>query len=233
VGGRPEEPVRRLRRARHLNSPSGRARLRIFRPLAIRDFAFLWAGACVSLLGDGVYLVALAWQVYALSNAPTALSLVGVAWTLPLAIFLLFGGVLSDRMDRRRLLVAADVVRGLAVATIGVLSIADAIELWHLIALAAVFGTGEAFFGPAFSALVPQIVPRHLLVEANSLDQFLRPFAFNLAGPALGGLIVASLGAGEAFLLDAGSFGGGGAPDAAPPRGAKRRERLVDIRRYP
>jgi DHA3 family tetracycline resistance protein-like MFS transporter len=160
----------------------------------------------VSLLGDGVYIVALAWQVYELSDAPTALSLVGVAWTLPLAIFLLVGGVVSDRIERRRILIVADLVRGLAVAAIGVLSISGAIELWHLIALAAVFGTGEAFFGPAFSALVPQIVPRHLLVEANSLDQFLRPFALNLAGPALGGAIVASLGAGEAFLLDAASF---------------------------
>ena len=190
------EPRRRAR------SP----RLGILRPLRIRDFALLWAGATVSLAGDGVYVVALAWQVYELSNSPTALSLVGVAWTLPLGLFLLVGGVVSDRMERRRVMIAADVARALAVGTMGVLTVTGAVELWHLIALASVFGIGEAFFGPAFTSIVPQIVPRKLLVQANSLDQFIRPFAFLLMGPALGGWLVASFGAGQAFLVDAATF---------------------------
>jgi DHA3 family tetracycline resistance protein-like MFS transporter len=181
-------------------------RLGILRPLRIRDFALLWAGATVSLAGDGVYVVALAWQVYELSNSPTALSLVGVAWTLPLGLFLLVGGVVSDRMERRRVMIAADVARALAVGTMGVLTVTGAVELWHLIALASVFGIGEAFFGPAFTSIVPQIVPRELLVQANSLDQFIRPFAFLLMGPALGGWLVASFGAGQAFLVDAATF---------------------------
>ena len=92
---------------------SGRlSRVGILRPLRIRDFALLWAGATVSLIGDGVYVVALAWQVYALSDSPTALSLVGVAWTLPLGLFVLLGGVISDRFERRRIMIAADVVAG-------------------------------------------------------------------------------------------------------------------------
>jgi MFS family permease len=185
---------------------ASRSRVGILRPLGIRDFALLWAGATVSLAGDGVYVVALAWQVYELSNSPTALSLVGVAWTLPIGIFVLIGGVISDRFERRRIMIAADVVRAIAVATIGALSLTGAIELWHLFVLAAVFGTGEAFFGPAFTALVPEIVPRHLLLQANSLDQFIRPFAFLLVGPALGGWVVAALGPGQAFMLDAGTF---------------------------
>ena len=65
---------------------------------------------CVSLLGDGVFLVALAWQVYALSNAPTALAIVGIAMTVPTIACLLLGGVVSDRFDRRRVMLAADVV---------------------------------------------------------------------------------------------------------------------------
>ncbi len=186
---------------------SGRlSRVGILRPLRVRDFALLWAGAAVSLAGDGVYVVALAWQVYALSDSPTALSLVGVAWTLPVGIFVLLGGVVSDRFERRRIMIVADVVRAGAAATIGVLSLTGAIELWHLIALAAVFGTGEAFFGPAFTSIVPQIVPRRLLLQANSLDQFIRPFAFLLVGPALGGWLVAAFGPGEAFILDAVTF---------------------------
>jgi hypothetical protein len=182
------------------------SRVGILRPLRIRDFALLWAGATVSLMGDGVYVVAIAWQVYELSDSPTALSLVGLAWTLPLGLFVLLGGLVSDRFERRRIMIAADVVRAAAAGTIGVLSLTGAVELWHLIALAAVFGTGEAFFGPAFTSIVPQLVPRHLLLQANSLDQFIRPFAFLLVGPALGGWLVAALGPGEAFVLDAATF---------------------------
>ena len=184
----------------------GLRRLKILRPLAVRDFALLWTGAAVSLLGDGVYIVAIAWQVYEISDTPTALSLIGVAWTLPMAAFLLVGGVVSDRFDRRQIMIATDVVRAIAVTVIAVLSIAGVLELWHLFLLAVVFGTGDAFFGPAFNATVPQIVPQRMLVQANSLDQFIRPFMMALAGPALGGLTVAALGTGAAFALDAGSF---------------------------
>lgn len=185
---------------------AGLARVGILRPLRIRDFALLWAGAAVSLAGDGIYVVALAWQVYALSDSPTALALVGVAWTLPIGLFVLLGGVVSDRFERRRIMIVTDLLRAAAAATIGVLSLTGSIELWHLFVLAAVFGTGEAFFGPAFTSIVPQIVPRHLLLQANSLDQFVRPFAFLLVGPALGGWLVAAMGPGEAFVLDACTF---------------------------
>jgi DHA3 family tetracycline resistance protein-like MFS transporter len=97
---------------------------RIFTPLRIRDFALLWTGMTVSLLGDGIYLVAIAWQVYELSNAPTALSVVGVAWTVPLVLFVLIGGVASDRFDRRKLMIALDILRAAAIAGMGALSLA-------------------------------------------------------------------------------------------------------------
>lgn len=179
---------------------------KIFKPLRIRDFALLWTGLTVSLLGDGIYLVAIAWQVYELSNAPTALSVVGVAWTVPLVLFILLGGVVSDRFDRRKVMIAGDAVRALAIGTMAALSLAGILELWHVIVLVGVYGAGEAFFGPAYAAIVPDIVPRHLLVEANSLAQFMNPLALRMVGPALGGVAVAALSAGGAFLLDAGSF---------------------------
>src|SRR3712207_9124144 len=106
-------------------------RLGILRPLRIRDFALLWTGLSISLLGDGIYFVAIAWQVYELSNVPTALSVVGLAWAVPAVVFLLVGGVISDRFERRKVLIVSDVVRGGAVAAIGVLSLAGALELWH------------------------------------------------------------------------------------------------------
>jgi DHA3 family tetracycline resistance protein-like MFS transporter len=186
-------------------------RFKILRPLSIRDFALLWTGLSVSMIGDGVTYVALAWQVYELSNIPTAMSVVGVAWTLPMLLFLLVGGVVSDRFDRRRVMVLSDVVRGSAVALIGVLSVTGRIELWHILVLIALYGSGEAFFGPAFGAIVPDIVPRSMLVQANSLEQFVRPVAFQLLGPALGGFAIAvfegaGAGVGPVFLVDAASF---------------------------
>lgn len=184
--------------------PSGR--IGILRPLRIRDFRLLWTAMTVSFFGDGIYLVAIAWQVYELSNVPTALSTVGVAWSLPMTLFLLVGGVLTDRFERRRIMIVADLLRGCAVLTMGLLSVTETIQLWHLIGLAIVYGTGQALFAPAFGAIVPEIVPRHLLTEANSLDSFVRHSAERLFGPAIGGFTIAAVGAGGAFLVDAATF---------------------------
>jgi MFS family permease len=160
----------------------------------------------ISLIGDGIFIISLAWQVYELSDAPTALSLVGLAMTIPNVLFLLIGGVVSDRFDRRRVLIAADLIRGLAVAAMGVLSLTGHLELWHLMVLAATYGAGTAFFGPAFDAIVPDLVATDLLIQANALDSFVRPAAWRLAGPAIGGFLVA-WSTGGAFLVDAATFG--------------------------
>ena len=183
-------------------------RVRILRPLRHRDFRLLWIGMTASLIGDGIFLVSLAWQVYELSNAPTALSIVGVAMTVPQIVFLLVGGVVSDRFDRRRVMIAADALRAVSVATLGVLSITGNLELWHILIVAASFGAGTAFFGPAFDAIVPQLVPSSDLNQANSLDQFIRPAAARMIGPALGGWAIAlwSGHPGPAFLIDAFTF---------------------------
>jgi MFS family permease len=182
-------------------------RVGILRPLRIRDFRLLWTGLAVSLLGDGIYLVAIAWQVYRISNDPKALALVGLAWTLPTIVLMLVTGVFTDRLPRRRLMLTADVVRMFAIGTMGYLTLAGAVRLWQLVVLAAVYGAGEALFGPANTAIVPELVPRDLLIQANSLGQFVRPFATTLLGPALGGLLVGTVGAGWAFVFDAGTFG--------------------------
>jgi MFS family permease len=182
------------------------ARTALLTPLKHRDFALLWAGMTVSLLGDGIYFVAIAWEVYALSDDPASLALVGLAWSLGMVAFLLVGGSVADRVDRRMQMVTADLVRLVAVAAMGLLTVTGAVAVWHLVALSLLFGIGEAFFSPAFSALIPQLVPRERLVQANALQQIVRPAAYRLAGPALGGVLVALVGAGTAFLIDAGTF---------------------------
>jgi MFS family permease len=182
-------------------------RLRILEPLRERDFALFWSGWTVSLIGDGFFLVAIAWQVYDLWNDPTALALLGVAETLPLVGLLLVAGVLTDRLERRLVLIGSSALRGACVAVLGVLALSGAIELWHIFALGAVYGAGQAFQGPAAGAIVPDLVPARLLVQANSLSQVVRQLAFAFVGPALGGFVVHGLGPGTAFLVDAVSFG--------------------------
>jgi MFS family permease len=183
-----------------------RRRMKLLTPLRERDFALLWSGMTVSLIGDGIYFVAIAWQVYALSNAPTALSVVGVAWTLPTVIFLLVGGAISDRRERRRVLLAANLVEAVAIGLIGVLSVAGALQLWMLLVLVAIYGAAEAFFAPAFDAIVPTLIPAEQFTAASALDQFVRPLSAQLLGPALGGVLLVLTDAGVAFLLDAVTF---------------------------
>ena len=189
-----------------LDRAGGYARAGLLAPLRERDFRLLWSGMCVSLVGDGAFLVALAWQVYTISDTATAMSLVGIAMTVPTIVFLLVGGVASDRFDRRRIMLAADLVRAAAVGLLAVLSLTGALEIWHIVGLVVFYGAGAAFFAPAFDAIVPELVPPERLAQANALDQMVRPIAMRLAGPALGGVVIGAFGTGTAFALDAGTF---------------------------
>jgi DHA3 family tetracycline resistance protein-like MFS transporter len=178
----------------------------VLAPLRERNFALLWTGMTVSLLGDGVLLIALAWKVYELSNTPSAMAVVGLSMTIPHVALLLMGGVASDRFDRRRLMIASDAVRGAAVGLLGLLAVTGTLRLWHVFPVVACYGAATAFFGPAFDALVPDVVSADQLAQANAIEQFVRPAAHSLAGPALGGLLIAAGGSGVAFLLDAATF---------------------------
>jgi len=183
-------------------------RARILIPLRHRDFRLLWSGMTVSLIGDGITTIALAWQAYELSDTPTAFSMVGFSMAVPHVLLLLVGGAVSDRFDRRKVMLAADLIRMTAVIALGLLSVYGHIQIWHMMVIAAFYGAGTAFFGPAFDAIVPDLVPEDELTQANSLDQFVRPAAFRMIGPALGGWLIAAFGgrAGEAFLLDGLTF---------------------------
>jgi DHA3 family tetracycline resistance protein-like MFS transporter len=191
-----------------LDRPGGFSRVGLLTPLRHRDFRLLWTGMTVSLLGDGIFLVAMAWQAYELWNAPAALSILGIGMTIPTIAFLLPAGVISDRVDRRLVMLCSDVGRAIVIAVLAALALAGLLTFWQLVLLVALFGIGTAFFTPAFDAIVPDIVPAADLAAANSLDQFVRPIALRLAGPALGGVLVASLGTGTAFAIDAASYVG-------------------------
>jgi hypothetical protein len=207
-----------------LDRSGGLRRDGLLTPLRDRDFRLLWAGMCLSLVGDGAFLVALAWQVLKLSGGPAGMTYVGIAMTVPMIVFLLVGGVASDRLERRWILVMADLLRACAVALMAGLTLGGQVEVWHLVALSAVYGTGSAFHAPAFDAFVPDVLAGERLAQANALDQLVRPLALRLGGPALGGVLVGVGDAAAVYLLDAGTFliAGGAVLRMRPParRGA-------------
>jgi hypothetical protein len=188
-----------------------------------RQFRLLWTGMSASLVGDGILLVALAWQVYDLFGVPAAMSAVGVALSVPQIVTLLFGGVISDRYDPRRIMLVSDTIRGLVMAGLAALSIAGSLTLPLMLVLIAFYGAAAGFFGPAFDSLVPRLVPAPELVAANALDQFVRPAGLQILGPLLGGAVIAVGGSGWAFAANAVTFAFSAlclllmAPVVAPP----------------
>jgi MFS family permease len=176
------------------------------RLLRDRQLALLWAGMSTSLVGDGIFVVATAWEAYRLSNRPSALAYVGLALTAGTIAFLLVGGITSDRLRRRHVMMAADAVRAVLLATLGALSLTGALELWMLVAVAAVHGAADGFFNPASTALLPDVVAENRLVAVNGLMGASRGVAQRVAGPAAGGAIVGLLGAGGGFVVDAATF---------------------------
>ncbi|MGC2191205.1 MAG: MFS transporter [Candidatus Dormiibacterota bacterium] len=174
--------------------------------LRVREFVLLWSGSTVSLFGDGVYFVTIAWEVYRISNAPTALGVVSAAFALPQVLLLLLGGVLSDRLDRRLVMLLGNLASGLMIGGLGILVLLHQIRLWEIVVLVAVYGVSQAFFLPASRAIVPSLIHPDLLPQAMAVEQFVQPLTSSLLGPAVGGLLIAAGGTGFAFLIDAGTF---------------------------
>lgn len=174
-------------------------------PLAERPFRLLWLGQATSTLGDALVPVALSFAVVELTGSPSDLGLVLAAHIVPLVSFVLVGGVWADRLPRQLVMLGSDTVRGAAQAAIAVLLLSGAAELWHLIALTALYGAAEAFFQPAATGLVPSTVSPPRLQQANALLGMTRSTGW-IAGPALAGVIVAFSDPGVAFALDAATF---------------------------
>jgi MFS family permease len=144
--------------------------------------------------------------VYDLFGMPAAMSAVGVALSVPQIVTLLFGGVISDRYDPRRIMLVSDTIRGLVMAGLAALSLSGGLTLPLMLVLIAFYGAAAGFFGPAFDSLVPRLVPASELVAANALDQFVRPAGLQILGPLLGGAVIAVGGSGWAFAANAATF---------------------------
>ena len=166
----------------------------------------LFFGQAISLLGDGMVGVALAFAVLDLTGSIGDLGLVFAARTIPMVVFLLVGGVFADRLPRRAVMLNADVARLVTQGTIAVLLISGRAQIWQLVLTQAVYGTATAFFNPASTGLIPSVVSPGRLQQANAL-RALAMASGSVAGPALAGILVAAASPGWALAVDAASFG--------------------------
>ena len=177
-------------------------------PAVLRDepqFRLLFAGQALSLLGDRIGYIALPFAVLALGGDATAVGLVIAAQTVPFVGLSLAAGVWADRRDRRRIIIGSEAVRMICQIVAGALLIGGVAEAWHLGALAFAYGAADAFFAPAVTGLLPQVVDTHHLQQANALRAMTISGSMVL-GPAIGGTLVATVGAGYALWADALTF---------------------------
>jgi MFS family permease len=171
-----------------------------------RQFRLLFAGQALSVIGDRITAIVLPFAVLSIGGSTTDVGIVAAAGFFPFIVLGLIGGVIADRIDRRRIMVLSDLVRLATQLTAGILLVSGHAEVWHLAALMALFGAADSFFVPAMGGLMPQTIDQpHHLQPANALRSMSMSTGM-IIGPVLGGLLVALAGEGTALILDAGTF---------------------------
>src|SRR3989304_4864204 len=176
-----------------------------FRALRHRNFTLLLSGQTLSRIGDFLFQIALAWWVLEKTGSAVAMGSVLIFGFVPMLLLVLVGGVLVDRLQRTRLLFWSDIGRGIVMVALTWLVAADRLEIWLGYIGAFLFGFADAFFQPAYQALVPQIPPQGDWPSANSLSSLSMQLG-RVVGPALGGIMSGLGGTVLAFGINAASF---------------------------
>jgi MFS family permease len=178
---------------------------RTFRALRHRDFRLWWFGQMVSLVGTWVQIVAQNWLVYRLTGSPAMLGLVNFVALVPALPMGLWAGSLADRFDKKRLVLIAQTLMFAQAAVLATLTVTGLVQVWHVMALAFVFGVARALDVPARQAFIVEIVGKEDLTNAIALNSTV----FNVArsaGPAVAGLLIVAVGEGLAFVVNAATF---------------------------
>jgi predicted MFS family arabinose efflux permease len=173
--------------------------------LAQRDFGLFWVSLLFSAVGSQISTVAVAWQVYEITNSPFQLGSTGLFRALPVMIFSIPGGVVADRMDRRQLLIITQSLAMLLSLVLGVLTSTGHILVWHIYAVTFLSGAISIFDAPARTALIPLLISGEQLASAYALNITWRQIA-TLAGPFLGGIVIGGFGISTSYYVDALSF---------------------------
>jgi MFS family permease len=178
---------------------------RLLIPLRHRDFRLLWTGQTVSSFGNAVHGVAMPFQLFQLGASPLQIG-IAVAINVATSIaFLLIGGAIADRLPRRTLIIASDLVGGCVVAVVALLSASGQLRIEHVYLASVALGAADAFLGPAYNAMIADLVPKDILRAGNAARLLGRSLA-RIAGPTVGGLAVAIAGPALAFAIDALTF---------------------------
>jgi MFS family permease len=174
-------------------------------PFSSRNYRLYFAGQCVSLIGTWAQNVALAWLIYSLSGSGTILGFAIAAQTLPILLLGPYGGLLADRFDKRRLLMICQSLLGCISLMVGVLVVAEKAEIWALFVLSLGIGIVNSVANPARQSFISELVPTEHLRTAVSLGSVLVNTA-RAVGPAVAGLLIATVGIEICFFLDAASY---------------------------
>ena len=174
--------------------------LRLVKPFAVRDYALLASALVLSTFAAGMWTVAMVYQVRRLGGGPVELSMVATANAVGLLCFVLLGGIMADRHSCRRIVVLVETFSFVLMSITAVLAISGALELWHLMVAGFLIGSGSAFFYPAYSALLPKMLPSEQLLAANGLEGTVRPVVHTALGPMTAGFVVAALSPAHAII---------------------------------
>jgi predicted MFS family arabinose efflux permease len=178
---------------------------RVFKAFQYRDFRLMWVGACTSSIGTWMQIVAQGWLIYRLSHSAFLLALDQFLAGIPIFLFSLIGGVVADRVERRKILLISQYIQMASASILTLLVAIGIVHIWEILCLSFVSGLAQAFGGPAYQALIPTLVDRDDMPNAIALNSI----QFNLAvtvGPALAGITLARLGEKWCFGLNALSF---------------------------
>ncbi|HLT60528.1 MAG TPA: MFS transporter [Microlunatus sp.] len=176
---------------------------RALRPLTVPAYRRLAAALVSSLVGTGVWTVALVWQIVAIGGGAADLSLVAGAGAVGMLATALLGGALADRLPQRRILLVVEATRAMTVGAVAVLSLTGLIEVWHLAAVALIGGVVGGLYYPAYSALLPTVLPADQLLAANGFEGMTRPVLMQAGGPALASALIAITSPGAALVVTA------------------------------
>jgi MFS family permease len=174
-------------------------------PLRERNFRLFFTGAILSAFGDKFYFVALPWLVLQQTGSAIAMGTIMMTAAIPRTVLMLMGGAVSDRISPRRIMIRAAWVRASLVAAVGFLVWGHFLQTWELYVLAAMFGTADAFDGPALEAYMPSLVQSEQLVAASSAAEVGSEMN-SIFGPTVAGFVVKVAGIASAFFVDAVSF---------------------------
>jgi MFS family permease len=189
-----------------LSEPSdASARPSPFIALQNRDFRLLWIGQLLSNSGTQMQIVTINWHIYILTSSALALGLIGLVRVVPIVVFALAGGLFADARDRRHVLLVTQSAMMLFAALLAWVTVSGHVNAPIIYLLAALIAAVGAFDAPARQALVPNLVPREQLTNALSLNNIMWQVAA-IVGPALAGFIIASLGVGAVYWINAVSF---------------------------